>query len=159
MNTVLNLIYKLALLLIFCALLRIIFIHVFKRFYSKEAFSNLTPGTFPESQEFPLLKNYYPTTGYKNVSNDQSSEIWWHYPSFGVGSFKQLTNNIRYPNNPDEGTCTPALFCGAMYKDYQEKSNISSPLPPVKYGPGARVNYYRNKDYLLQYNNKGNILY
>ena len=165
--------FNLIWLIILCSLTRYAFVLIFidnysDTFYKKEPFSNF--GNFSasnanfnrvivNSDTAPLLEGVFPTTNNKHVSNNGSEKLWWHYPSFGVGSFEQITNNVKYPNNPDNGTCSPALFCGAMYKDTQEKSNISVPLESVKYGEGARVNYYRNKKYLLQFNNKDNILY
>ena len=110
---------------------------------------SLQPGAFPSSQIDPLLINSYPLTGRKGVSNNQYDDIWWHYPVFPVGSFEQITNNIKYNNNPDEGTCITADFCGALYKEYQTQSYISEPLPPVNPGQGARVNYYRTDSNLV----------
>ena len=117
-------------------------------FFIKEGYSNnnleLLPGTYPVSTEIPILTDSYPWTGRKTISDYGVDDIWWHYPVFKVGSFTQITNNIKYPNNPDEGTCTPSTFCGALYKDNQIASNISKPLPPA---PGitaeaVRVGYY-----------------
>ena len=44
-------------------------------------------------------------------------------------------------------------------KDKHNKSNFSKVLPPTPFGEGARVNYYNNADYLLQFDNQGNMLY
>ena len=110
---------------------------------------SLQPGAFPASQTDPLLKDSFPLTGRKGVSNNQYNDIWWHYPAFKVGSYEQITNNLKYPNNPDEGTCISADFCGALYKESQSHSNITEPLPPVNPGQGARVNYYRTDMNLL----------
>ena len=116
-------------------------------------------GKYPISEDLPILEADYPLTGAKGVSNLGSADLWWHQPIFGVGSFEQITNNIRYPKNPDNGTCTAANFCGALYKDKHNKSNFSKVLPPTPFGEGARVNYYNNADYLLQFDNQGNMLY
>lgn len=91
-----------------------------------------------------LLADVYRYTGKKTVSADNSSGIWWHYPIFPVGSYAQITNNLRYRYNPDEGTCSRAEFCGALYHDKQNASNIQLPLPPVNQDCSKpRVNYYR----------------
>lgn len=149
---------NLAILLILCALVKYAFVLFFiNRSDNLEGFESA--GEYPDSQKFPLLKDSYPLTGDTVISNNGAKDIWWHNPIFGVSSFKQITNNIRYNNNPDNGSCTPSQFCGSYYKDYQEKINTSAPLKPVPYGNGARVNFFRNKDYLLQFNNKDNILY
>jgi hypothetical protein len=107
-----------------------------------------------------LLENDYPLTGRNGVSNNSAATIWWHYPIFEVGSYKQITNNIRYPNNPDDGQCMPAEFCGALYKEKPHMpSNYAQVLGPVPNSPNARVNYYNTDDNLLPFKNEGNILY
>jgi hypothetical protein len=119
-----------------------------------------TPGTYPLSVDKPML-NTYPLIGGNNVSNDDYSEIWWHYPIFQLGSYKQLTNNLRYRNNPDDGTCSTADFCGALYHSKKNKTNEVHVLPPAKEGPGARVGYYRSEPNLLYFSipTNENILY
>jgi len=114
----------------------------------KEGYANnnleLLPGTYPSSTELPILTDSFPFTGNKDVSRNTYSDIWWHYPIFRVGSYTQITNNLKYPNNPDVGQCRPAEFCGALYKDRQMASNISKPLPPapsVSAG-SVRIGYY-----------------
>jgi hypothetical protein len=107
-------------------------------------------GSFPSKvDEAALLYNEYPSTGKKTVSNNSYSDIWWYYPIFEVGSYAQVTNNLRYRRNPDDGECVGAEFCGALYKDNQPASNIINPLPPVPNTPGTRVNYYRTQENLF----------
>jgi hypothetical protein len=107
-----------------------------------------------------LLEDSYPLTGRKGISNNNAYNIWWHYPVFKVGSYAQITNNIKYPNNPDEGTCMPASMCGALYKEKQLKSNYVKPLPPVNPDCGTRVGYFATDINLLPYrNDMQNILY
>jgi hypothetical protein len=113
----------------------------------KEGYSNnlaLLPGDYPTSTELPILTDSFPYTGKKDVSRNTQSDIWWHYPRFKVGSFTQITNNLKYPNNPDNGDCRPSEFCGALYKDKQISSNISKPLPPspLVTTESVRVGYY-----------------
>ena len=129
----------------------------------KEGFSHYNlqePGVFPESVSLPILNNYK-YTGHRNVSNDSMNDIWWYYPSFGVQSYKQITNNLRYRNNPDEGTCSRADFCGALYRNKSHPSNSVFPLPEAQEGPGARVNYYRTEPNLLTFSipTNENIIY
>lgn len=130
---------------------------------SKEGYSNynlrsIQPGKVPQSEEDPLLKGIYPLTGSKTVSDKSYNDIWWEYPIFKEGSYKQITNNLRYYENPDEGTCIRADFCNALYKNKKVKSNYILPLPPVQSpnnnkGLHARVNYYwAQPDLLLQPN-------
>jgi len=115
---------------------------------------------FPQEVEDVLLKDDYPLTGRTGISENSASTIWWHYPIFEVGSYAQITNNLRYPNNPDDGKCTPAEFCGALYKEKKNMpSNYIKPLCEVPDAPGARVNYYNTEYNLLPFKNPGNILY
>lgn len=144
-------------------ILILLIIIIINYFSKKEGYDNYitkTPGILPESESGPILDSY-PHTGKKTVSNDNASEIWWHYPELKVGSYKQITNNIRYNYNPDIGNCTPAEFCGALYKDKHVKSNIVKPLGPVCDGPGARVGYNRTDYNLLPFSidTNENILY
>ena len=109
-----------------------------------EGFSGLydlsTPGTFPKSVNQAIL-NDYPLINKNETSNNNYNQIWWHYPVFKLGSYKQVTNNLKYYDNPDNGTCVRADFCGALYKNKQDtKSNITLPLPPVQ--QGLRVGYF-----------------
>lgn len=109
-----------------------------------------------------LLSCSYPTTGRNTVSNENASDMWWHYPIFEVGSYDQITNNLKYQNNPDVGRCTPANFCGALYKEAQTQSNYTYPLPPVGNKPidnSTRVNYYYAEQNRMPFENTGNILY
>lgn len=109
-----------------------------------------------------LLACSYPTTGRNTVSNENARDMWWHYPIFEVGSYDQITNNLKYQNNPDVGRCTPANFCGALYKEYQTQTNYTYPLPPVGNKPienSTRVNYYYAGENRMPFENSGNILY
>ena len=121
---------------------------------TRDLFQNMHPtlgnaGEYPFYDLNPLLVDVYPLTGRKGVSNDNYPNIWFYYPSLPLGNFEQITNNLRYRYNPDDGQCITADFCGAIYKDKKVKSNVAHPLPPVKPGEGARVNYYRNKYNIL----------
>ena len=88
--------------------------------------------------------------------------MWWRYPVFSLGSYEQITNNLKYHYNPDNGTCVRADFCGAVYNDKKNaKSNIITPLPPAEEGPGARVGYFRSEPNELYFSipTNENILY
>jgi hypothetical protein len=100
-------------------------------------------GNFPQAQTEVLVQDTYPPIGKNQISNDTASDIWWHYPIFKLGSYAQITNNIRYPDNPDEGTCMPASMCGALYHDNKKLgSNYITPLPPLNPVVGTRVGYF-----------------
>ena len=130
----------------------------------KDGFTNYTldgaMGDFPSAVTDVLVQDTYPITGRNGISNNGASDIWWHYPVFELGSYKQITNNIRYPHNPDEGTCMPASMCGALYRDKKLGSNIVTPLPPVNPMCGTRVGYFSTNKNLLPFkSNFQNILY
>jgi len=133
--------------ILFVILLILIVVSAYSLVTFKEGYEE---GSFPSSIDEPgLLMNEYPSTGRKVVTDNEYSNIWWYYPIFKLGSYAQITNNIRYNRNPDEGTCAPAEFCGALYKDNQLASNIINPLPPVPATPGIRVNYYKTQENLF----------
>ena len=147
------------------SILFVILILVLSLYKKIEGFSGLydlsTPGTFPKSVNQVIL-NDYPLINKNETSNNNYNQIWWHYPVFKLGSYKQITNNLKYYDNPDNGTCSPADFCGALYKNKKDtKTNITLPLPPAQEGEGARVGYFRsdlNKLYFSIPTNE-NILY
>jgi hypothetical protein len=116
--------------------------------------------SFPATENEPLVQGEFPLTGRKGISNLGADKIWWHYPIFELGSYEQITNNIRYSNNPDEGTCMPASMCGALYKERDNLSNIVVPLPPVNPDCGTRVGYFSTDVNLLPFRTDvQNILY
>ena len=77
-----------------------------------EGFDNYTlggtNGIYPCSETNVLVQDTYPITGINSVSDQSAAKMWWRYPIFEVGSFEQIKNNIRYPNNPDDGKCPAA---------------------------------------------------
>ena len=116
--------------------------------------------SFPLDENDPLVEGEFPLTGRKGISNLGADKIWWHYPIFELGSYEQITNNIRYPNNPDEGTCMPASMCGALYKEKHNLSNVVVPLPPVNPDCGTRVGYFTTDVNLLPFRTDvTNVLY
>ena len=121
---------------------------------TQETFTNLanTAGTYPDE---PLLLNekedpvIYPFSGKTEISSNTAADIWQYYPIFEVGSYAQITNNLKYPANPDNGKCTPASMCETLYLDrITGPSNEIHPLPPVKEPeePSVRINYYIGKE-------------
>jgi hypothetical protein len=121
--------------------------------------SNNLGANYPKSQEEYLVEDSYQRINEIGISNNDSNDIWWNFPIFKLGSYAQITNNIKYPDNPDEGTCMPASMCGALYKSkvilgphnygvneigdpLQLNSNYSKPLPPVELNKGTRVGYF-----------------
>ena len=130
-----------------------------------EGFSGIndltTPGIFPKSVDQAILDDY-PKIGKNTTSNNNYNQIWWKYPVFSLGSYEQITNNLKYHYNPDDGQCIRADFCGAMYNDKKNtKTNIISTLPPADEGEGARVGYFRTEPNELYFSipTNENILY
>lgn len=151
-------------LIAFFILLIVVALPLFYKQKKEEGFSSYylgsTNGIYPSSETDVLVQDTYPITGINSVSNDGSNEIWWHYPIFEVGSYDQITNNIRYPNNPDTGKCMPANFCGALYKEKKIKTNYIEPLPPIDPTAGTRVGYFTTDVNMLPFRTDvPNILY
>ena len=124
-----------------------------------EGFNN--EGLFPKSVDKAILDDY-PLINKNKTSDKNYDEIWWHYPVFSVGSYEQITNNLKYHYNPDNGTCIRADFCEAVYGNKKHiKSNIVSTFPPAEEGSGARVGYFRTEPNELYFSipTNENILY
>lgn len=99
---------------------------------------------------FPLLSDMFPLMHPIRISDKSEDKIWWHYPTFQVGSYNQITNNLKYMKNPDIATCTPDDMCGTFYHDRQQpQSNYIYHLPPVTIqSPNQiRVNYFTTSKY------------
>jgi hypothetical protein len=130
--------------------------------YSNYSLDQAT-GKFPDAQTRVLVQDTYPPIGKNQISNDDASDIWQYYPVFQLGSYDQITNNIRYPDNPDVGTCTPASMCGALYHQKKTGDNYVKPLPPVNPNCGTRVGYFTTDEQLIDSlpfrSNLSNILY
>lgn len=137
------------------------------RIQSVEGYANFkleqAMGDVPDSETNLLVQDIYPPTNTNTLSNDDANEIWWHQPVFKLGSYEQITNNIRYPNSPDDGTCMPPSMCGALYHEKEIGVNYIKPLPPVNPDCGTRIGYFTTNEQLvdsLPYRtNMQNILY
>ena len=135
-------------------------IKIMEKYTNYNTTSNSGLGDYPFPQSDLLVEDTYPPTGRKGISNNNAIDIWWHYPIFELGSYDQITNNIRYSNNPDEGTCMPASMCGALYKEKQLKTNYITPLPPINPNCGTRIGYFTTDINLLPFRTDvPNILY
>ena len=100
-------------------------------------------GIYPGSVEKPILDTY-PLSSRRGVGNGGNVNKNNNNPILSVSSYEQTTNNLRYTYNPDNGLCSPAEFCGALYDNIKTKSNEIYALPPVKEDNGARVGYFRS---------------
>lgn len=135
-----------------------------KQLKEKDGFTNhglaYSAGNYPNSDTDVLLQDVYPITGINGISNNSASNMWWNYPIFKLGSYAQITNNIRYPNSPDVGRCTPASMCGALYSKINNKPNVVKPLQPLNPGCGTRIGYnFTNYNLLPFRTDQSNILY
>ena len=153
---------SIAIVCVFCVL--IILAIYFSTMVPREGYSNNTledsMGDYPGATTNALVQDIYPITGRNGITENQASNIWWHYPTFKLGSYAQITNNIRYSNNPDIGNCMPASMCGSLYKDKYLKSNYITPLPPVNNNCGTRIGYFTTSDSLLPIKDEvTNVLY
>ena len=109
---------------------------------------------FSNANGDPLLDSF-PSTGEKNVNDNTYNKIWWKYPIFPVGSFNQITNNLRYRRNPDDDNCdggtrgvwtvaveTNPLETGYVYERGRTRSSGAKYGKSVKqraaYGRGQR---------------------
>jgi hypothetical protein len=121
------------------------------------------PGAYPFSEDNGLLVDSdYQETGAQHTGNKGAADMWWQQPVFGVGSYQQITNNIRYPRATDEGRCTPAEFCDVLYRDREpKKTNVVSVLPPVgECSDSDRNGYFHTATHPLKtFTNTGNIMY
>jgi hypothetical protein len=137
-------------LLLFMTLLSILLI--FNISSILEGYTNYSPKHSPAdyntSQTDILVQDTYPPIGKNQISDDTANDIWQYYPIFTLGSYDQITNNIKYPKNPDVGRCTPASMCGALYHERDLGSNYVNPLPPVS-GSGTRIGYFTTNDQLI----------
>ena len=131
---------------------------------SIEGYSNYSlagaMGGFPNAQTEVLVQDTYTPIGKNEISNETAADMWWHYPTFKLGSYDQITNNIRYSNNPDLGNCMPASMCGALYHEKKTGSNYIEQLPPVNPTSGTRIGYFTTDENLLPFRtDTPNILY
>ena len=97
-----------------------------------------------DSTENTHLLNSYSNN--KVISSVNYSHV---YPIFSLGSYEQITNNIKYNKSPNDGTCIPIELCGSFYDNVYPQTQISKMLPPVPQGNGSRVNYYNTNEKLL----------
>ena len=130
---------KLNIMFVVATLLIIIFCSAVSK-QKPEGFQLLNPATYPCSVNNPKLYGDYPVKKNPGATDLEYSNIWTEYPTYQVGSYEQVTNNKRYWNNPNNGTCIRADMCNGIYDD---KTLDIPPQPPMlKFGEGIRVNYY-----------------
>lgn len=102
---------------------------------AKEGFSG---ASYPQSVTKGLLSSDYPASARPGLSNYSYSNAWRLYPTWGVGSYAQKTNNVRHWKTPCNGLTIPAEMCGGQYAN---KNTTRPTLQPPKRCCN-RVNYY-----------------
>jgi hypothetical protein len=108
-----------------------------------EGFSLLNHSAFPCNIDNPILYGDFPVKKNVGITKLENSDIWKDSPIKEVGSYEQITNNVRYWKNPNNGTCTRAELCNSIYDN---KTLDIPPHPPIlKFGQDIRVNYYNSQ--------------
>ena len=128
----------------FLAIILIAFGSIYISTKTQETFTLYQPANYPSGQDYPILQGDYPLKPDAHLSDLGSEDLYKFYPVFPAGSYSQETNNIRYWKTPNNGKCTPASFCGALYSD--KKLHIPPPPPMLPWDSGIRVNYYDSKE-------------
>ena len=83
-----------------------------------EAFENrvpLLPAGYPRALETNIVTPPFPAGDMDPAHWKGAGDNWFHEPVYALGSYAQVTNNVRYPSSPDNGSCTPPSFCGSFY--------------------------------------------
>lgn len=107
-----------------------------------EGFTNMKlsemESDYPRAEtELPLQDMYPPNIPFK-PSDLKYDTMWMDKPIFPAKSMK--TNNIRYWDNPSNGTCTLPHQCDAFYKKIEPEKFVE-PTPPA-WDSGVRVNFF-----------------
>ena len=121
---------------------------VFKYAKIYEGYSNLDFGYYPIDVNVPILYEDYPLKKKMGVSNNSYQMNSSYYPIFG-SSYGQYTNNVRYWSTPNNGLCSPAIFCGGLYEN--KKLDIPPTPDAIPFSsPDIRVNYYKSDKLVCQ---------
>lgn len=117
-----------------------LFIPIIFKGKTEEQFINY--GSYPHEQEFPLLyPEYQLKPEYKTISKVSSQDIYKEYPTYSADS--EEINNKKYWNAPDNGKCSPAEFCNAIYADTSTPGiNEIGIIKPNPAWENKRVNFY-----------------
>jgi hypothetical protein len=114
---------------------------------AKDGFSadRVPSGEYPHEVDQPLLYPTYPkkTTGYGVVLRENNSENNSAlYPvAANLANYDQATNNVREWVTPDNGSCSPAGMCGALYAP-KTPAEYKVPEPLPLNNPARRVGFY-----------------
>jgi hypothetical protein len=122
-----------------------------------EAFTSLTPGKYSNADinDNLLLGGIYPENNVNLVDRKMNSEIagkMFYKNNVEMSSYEQKTNNKRYWENPDNGTCVRFDMCGLytnksftphiIQNTKEETSKCNMVDESAKAFEKARVNMY-----------------
>lgn len=107
----------------------------------------LVMGEYPHVEETNLLNCSYPSTGRSSLSTQGSAELSKEQSRTPMSSFEQITNNKKYWNTPDNGTCSPADFCGVLYGSRSWSTPHFSP-PSIGDFDGRRIGMFSSPNSL-----------
>ena len=82
-----------------------------RNFSNLEKFANLSPGVYPISSESPLLADTYNVKKPAILSNKNYGQDYTQLES----NLLKSNNSIKGWATPDNGLCSPAEFCNALY--------------------------------------------
>jgi len=114
---------------------------------AKEGFSGdrVPSGEYPHEVDEPLLYPTYPkiTTGYGVVlrENNSTNNSKLYPVAANLANYDQATNNVREWVTPDNGSCSPAGMCGALYAP-KTPAEYVVPEPLSLNNPARRVGFY-----------------
>lgn len=111
-------------------LLAILVIILLRNMRAKRKESFITYGDYPNSVDFPLLNGVYPLKKDIKLSQESRDHLYELYPIHPANSPE--LNNVKEWKSPDNGNCSPAELCNAIYdiKPVQAHPEIQSPSDP-----------------------------
>lgn len=105
-----------------------------------EPFEEISPGDV-NSDGFLLSDSYMKHLPVELVSK-YNEQMWKKNQPIKLGSYDQETNNIKYPINPDDGTCIPSEFCYTFYVNNKVRPNKNL---LVRNGPNKKIGKYQKQ--------------
>jgi len=108
--------------------------------YSTEGFRRLMPGSYPLSDDKPLLYDVYQVKPHPGVTKDGIENIYKEYPIQPANSVE--TTNYKYWLSPNNGTCVPSEICNGLYEDLPSLPKEAPLVPPNWSDKRLRVNFY-----------------
>jgi len=92
--------------------------------------SFITFGDYPDTVDLPLLNGVYPIKKDSKLSAGGRDKLYELYPVYSSNS--PDINNIKDWKTPDNGNCSPAELCNAIYdiKPVQSHESIQYPTDP-----------------------------